>query len=90
MDVLLRRAAHGEEFARRLAAALTVGPAVVNDVIAAELAALFDEERTLWATLSKAWIHHVVFPRTAIHLAGRALRRYRRAGGTRDRVSPTS
>lgn len=88
MDVLLEGAAHGQESARRLAAALAVGPAVVNDVIAAELAPLFDQERALWATLWKAQIHHVPFPRAGIHLAGQALRRYRRAGGARDRILP--
>lgn len=88
LDVLLAGAAHGDESARRLAAALEIGPAVVNDVVAAELAPLFDEERALWATLAKAEIRHVPFPRAAIHLAGQALRRYRRAGGPRNRILP--
>lgn len=88
MDVLLAGAAHGEESAARLARALEIGPAVVNDVIAAELAPLFDEERALWVTLATAQIRHVPFPRVAIHMAGQALLRYRRVGGGRDRILP--
>lgn len=88
MDVLLAGAALGEESAARLARALEVGPAVVNDVVAAELAPLFAEERALWTTLASAQIHHVPFPRAAIHLAGQALLRYRRAGGGRERILP--
>jgi predicted nucleic acid-binding protein len=88
MDVLVDGAAHGEESAGRLARALAVGPVVVNDIIAAELAPLFAEERALWSTLARAQIRHVPFPRAAIHLAGQVLRRYRRAGGRRDRILP--
>jgi hypothetical protein len=88
LDVLLAGSVHGDDSARRLAAALGIGPAVVNDVVAAELAPLFDEERALWATLAKAEIRHVPFPRAAIHVAGQVLRRYRRSGGSRDRILP--
>lgn len=88
MDVLVVGTAHGEESAGRLARALAVGPVVVNDVIAAELAPLFAEERGLWTTLARAQIQHAPFPRAAIHVAGQALLRYRRAGGRRDRILP--
>jgi hypothetical protein len=88
MDVLVDGAAHGEASAGRLARALAVGPVVVNDIIAAELAPLFAEERALWSTLARAQIRHVAFPRAAIHLAGQVLLRYRRAGGRRDRILP--
>jgi predicted nucleic acid-binding protein len=88
MDVLLAGAKHGEESAARLARALEVGPALVNDLIAAELAPLFSEERALWTTLAAAQIRHVPFPRAAIHRAGQAFLRYRRAGGGRDRILP--
>jgi predicted nucleic acid-binding protein len=67
---------------------LEVGPVVVNDVIAAELAPLFPEEQSLWKTLGAGQIQHVPFPRAAIHLAGQTLLRYRRAGGRRDRILP--
>lgn len=88
VDVLLAGSAHGDDSARRLTLALELGPAVVNDVIAAELAPLFPHERKLWSTLARAGIRHVAFPRAAIHLAGLALLRYRRAGGKRDRILP--
>jgi predicted nucleic acid-binding protein len=88
VDVLVVRSTHGDESAARLASALEIGPAVVNDVVAAELAPLFTDERILWTTLGAAQIRHVPFPRAAIHLAGQALLRYRRAGGRRDRILP--
>ncbi|MFN2378560.1 MAG: type II toxin-antitoxin system VapC family toxin [Candidatus Binatia bacterium] len=88
LDVLVSGSAHGDASARRLAAALGSGPVVVNDVIAAELAPLFTEERDLWSTLARAQVRHVAFPRQAVHLAGHALLRYRRAGGKRDRILP--
>jgi predicted nucleic acid-binding protein len=47
LDVLLVGAEHGDESERRLAAALRAGPVVVNDVIAAELAPVFDTETDL-------------------------------------------
>ena len=86
LDVLLAGAAHGDESEVRLAAALRAGTVVVNVIIAAELAPVFDDERALWGTLADAEIELVPYPRAAIYLAGHAFRRYRRRGGTRRRI----
>jgi predicted nucleic acid-binding protein len=71
-----------------LGAALQGGPLVINDIIAAELAPVFDDEDALWTTLSKAQVRLDPYPREAIFVAGRALLRYRRAGGKRQRILP--
>lgn len=51
LDVLLEGAAHGDESEARLAAALQMGPLWINDIIAAELAPVFDDEGALWSML---------------------------------------
>ena len=86
LDVLLAGAAHGDESEVRLAVALRAGAVIVNDIIAAELAPVFDDERALWRTLADAEIGLAPYPRAAIYLAGHAFRRYRRQGGSRRRI----
>ena len=88
LDILLEGAAHGDESEKRLTAALRAGPVFVNDIIAAELAPVFEEETEMWATLEKAQINLVPYPRAAVYVAGRAFLRYRQAGGRRHRILP--
>ena len=88
LDVLLVGAEHGDESEQRLATALRAGPVIVNDVIAAEIAAVFGIAAELWSALADAEIELVPYPREAVHLAGRAFKRYRRQGGRRSRILP--
>jgi len=88
LDVLLAGAEHGDESERRLATALRAGPVVVNDVIAAEVAAVFDTAAGLWSALADVEIELVPYPREAVYLAGKAFKRYRRQGGRRNRILP--
>ena len=88
LDVLVASAQHGDESERRLAIALRSGPVVVNDVIAAELAPVFDTAAALWSALGDAEIELVPYPREAVFLAGEAFKRYRRQGGRRNRILP--
>lgn len=88
LDVLLEGAAHGDESEARLAAALQMGPLWINDIIAAELAPVFDDEGALWSMLTSAQIRLVTYPRAGIYAAGRAFRHYRRRGGIRHRILP--
>ena len=88
LDILLEGAAHGDESEKRLTAALRAGPVFVNDIIAAELAPVFEEETELWATLEKAQINLAPYPRAAVYVAGRAFLRYRQGGGRRHRILP--
>jgi predicted nucleic acid-binding protein len=86
LDVLVESSIHGDESEGRLAAALRAGTVFINDVVAAELAAAFDEEAALWETLSEVNVVLQPFPRQAIHPAGRAFVSYRKAGGRRQRI----
>ena len=61
---------------------------VVNDVIAAEVAAVFDTAAGLWSALADVEIERVPYPREAVYLAGKAFKRYRRQGGRRNRILP--
>lgn len=88
LDILLDGARHGSESEARLSAALQAGPVVVNELIAAELAPVFADEDALWTTLSKAQVQLDRYPRDAIFIAGQAFLRYRRAGGSRQRILP--
>jgi hypothetical protein len=88
LDVLLAGAEHGDDSERRLAAALRAGPVIVNDVIAAELAPVFDSAAALWSAFRDAQIELVSYPRDAVFIAGSAFKRYRRQGGRRDRILP--
>jgi len=85
---LVDTAEHGDQSERRLAAALRAGPVVVNDVIAAELAPIFDTAAALWSVLGDAEVELVPYPREAVFLAGEAFKRYRRRGGRRNRILP--
>lgn len=88
LDVLVEGARHGDESEARLAAALRAGPVAVNDVIAAELAPLFENEGDLWRTLASSQIQHDPYPRAAVFIAGAAFLAYRRSGGARQRILP--
>lgn len=88
LDVLLAGSEHGDESEKRLASALRAGPVAVNDVIAAEIAPVFDTAAALWSALDDAEIELVPYPREAVFVAGQAVRRYRRQGGRRNRILP--
>ena len=88
LDVLVEGAQYNEESASRLVEALKSGPLIVNDIIATELAPVFERAEGLWAALSDAEIRLVPYPREAAFVAGHAFRRYRRQRGTRIRVLP--
>lgn len=88
LDILLDGAPESDASEGRLSAALKIGPVVINDIIAAELAPLFPDEDTLWATLARAHLQLDSYPREAIFVAGQAFLRYRREGGKRQRILP--
>lgn len=88
LDVLVAGSAHGDDSERRFVEASRAGPLVVNDVIAAELAPLFQREGDLWSTLDDAEIRLVAYPKGAVHAAGQAFLKYRRRGGRRTRILP--
>ncbi len=88
LDILLEGSAHGDASAARLASALTSGPVILNEIIAAELAPLFSDEAGLWSTLATAGVELRPYPRGAIYVAGQAFLQHRRGGGRRERILP--
>ena len=88
LDVLLAGAEHGDESETQLATALRAGPVIVDDVIAAEIAPVFDTAAALWCALADAEIELVPYPREAVFIAGMAFKRYRQRGGRRTRILP--
>jgi predicted nucleic acid-binding protein len=73
---------------RQLDAAAVKGPLVINDVVYAELSVGFERIEELDNLLDEAGVTLEEIPREALFLAGKALRRYRAAGGTRMGVLP--
>ena len=88
LDVLYEGAAHGNESEARLAAALRAESLGINEIIAAELAPVFDSEAELWSALKDAQVRLVPFPRAGVYIAGQAFLKYRRRGGKRQRILP--
>jgi predicted nucleic acid-binding protein len=74
--------------AERLATALEPGPAVINDVVFAELCARQTDVEAVEALLLDFRLTCVPMSRRALFLAGKAYARYRKAGGTKLNVLP--
>ncbi len=60
----------------------------INSVIYAELSLSFSAHDLLDATLADLQVRFLEIPRPALHLAGKAFARYRRAGGIKTNVLP--
>lgn len=72
----------------QLEAASLAGPLLINDVIYAELAVRYERIEKLDAFIEEACLELTSLPRTALFLAGKVFRQYRRAGGSRTGVLP--
>lgn len=68
--------------------ALARGPLIINDAVYAKLSVGFGLIEEVDAFLQTIGAQSVRIPREALVLAGKALRRYRQAGGTRTGVLP--
>jgi hypothetical protein len=68
--------------------ALMGGAVVINDVIYAELSIGFDTVDEVDAVLETIGVRLAPISRRALVVAGKAFKRYRRAGGTRTGVLP--
>jgi len=66
--------------------ALGTGPAIINDIIYAELSVRFDSVERIDAAVAGLGLQHATIPRPALLLAGKAFQKYRRLGGTRTGV----
>jgi predicted nucleic acid-binding protein len=78
----------GEWSLARLEEAALVGPVLINDVVYAETSIRYDRIEDLDAMLAQAMIEIAPAPRSALFLAGKAFRQYRKAGGPRNGVLP--
>jgi predicted nucleic acid-binding protein len=78
----------GEWSAIQLAAAISGGPLLINDVIYAEISIRFSEIAKLDEMLADFRVAHEAIPRKALFEAGKAFKRYRAAGGLRSSVLP--
>ncbi|PZN98621.1 MAG: DNA-binding protein [Hyphomicrobiales bacterium] len=88
LDLITNDPEWGEWSAGRLAAAMSRGRVVVNDVIYAELSIRFDDVERLDAMLADFQTALDPMPRQALFDAGKAFRRYRASGGLRTGVLP--
>ncbi len=68
--------------------ALAIGEVGINPVIYAEISVRFGDHASLDAGLNELTLERLQLPYEAAFLAGRAFRRYRRAGGVRSSPLP--
>ena len=68
--------------------ALVIGAVGINPVIYAEISVRFGDHASLDAGLNELTLERLQLPYEAAFLAGRAFRRYRRAGGVRSSPLP--
>ncbi|MET3890507.1 putative nucleic acid-binding protein [Bosea sp. OAE506] len=88
LDLVTNDPVWGEWSAGQLAAAISSGPLLVNDVIYAEISIRFSEIGKLDEMLADFRVVHEAIPRRALFEAGKAFKRYRSAGGLRGSVLP--
>ena len=68
--------------------ALAIGAVGINPVIYAEISVRFGDHASLDAGLNELTLERLQLPYEAAFVAGRAFRRYRRAGGVRSSPLP--
>lgn len=88
LDLITNDLDWAEWSAGQLAAAMSDGAVLINDVIYAEISIRYDEVAKLDAMLSDFGATLVSTPRQALFDAGKAFRRYRASGGLRRSVLP--
>lgn len=86
VDILEDDPAWADWSARQLAAQAKVHDLVINPIIYSELSLMFESFEALDAQLEQLQILYEELPRPALFLAGKALVRYRRAGGNKENV----
>ena len=86
LDVFLPDEHHGPRSAQRLRTAYDRGAILVCDVVYAELVPAFDDRATLDRVLREIGATPSPIDTAIAHEAGVRWRRYRRAGGPRERI----
>ena len=72
----------------KLRAAVQRGPLLINEIVYAEVSVEFETTEALDARLAEIGVVLAPTPKSALLLAGKAYREYRRAGGLRTGVLP--
>lgn len=86
LDVLLPDPKWGENSKNSLDQAFRLGSLVINEIIYAELAPQFSSQTLLDDTLNTLGIRTIPLDRQSAYLAGSKWKKYRKAGGQRNRV----
>ena len=91
-NVLLDLVTDDPQFAEwsiaQLEAASLNGSLIINDVIYAELSVRYDAKEDLDTFINEAGLKHEAVPSSALFLAGKVFRKYRKSGGVRTGVLP--
>jgi predicted nucleic acid-binding protein len=72
--------------ARELEKQSATGPVVINEIVYAELAGHYGSQQQLDEIVKGLQLQFEWLPKSALFLAGRAFREYRRAGGPRTSI----
>lgn len=88
LDLITNDRDWGEWSSGQLAAAMSDGSLLINDVVYAEISTRFNDVAKLDAMLADFNAKHAPIPRQALFDAGKAFLRYRASGGLRRSVLP--
>ncbi len=86
LDVFLPDPVHGENSSVALENAFRDGSIIINEIVYAELAPQFENQKLLNDVLGKLGIKIVAADADIAFLAGETWNKYRKSGGKRDRI----
>ncbi len=86
LDVFLPDPVHGENSSTALEKAFHDGSIIINEIVYAELAPQFENQKLLNDVLGKLGIKMSVADTEIAFLAGDTWKNYRKSGGKRDRI----
>jgi predicted nucleic acid-binding protein len=88
LDILSNDARWSEWSLRQLARRAAAGPAIVNEIVYAEMSARMDSQAHVERILADFNVRFDRVPTRGLFLAGQSYRRYRSSGGVRTGVLP--
>jgi predicted nucleic acid-binding protein len=88
LDILADDPRWSEWSLRQLAKRAAMGPAIINEIVYAEMSARMESQAEVERALADFDVRFDRVPLHAVFLAGRSYRRYRSSGGIRTGVLP--
>ncbi len=88
MDVATENPDWSEWSNDQLDIAASRGPIIINDIVYAEFSGGFKTIEEIDEIIAELGILHLSMPHAALFMAGKALHRYRAAGGSRSAILP--